>query len=144
MGFLTALLEFVTALLRSVFFDSTRYLAILLGRFGDLIRRCRARKSLSHNAKGRDPNECTPIHRPEFKRPDPLIYSQGYLMGVGIAVTWDNPDITLQKAAGPLDPNAPPSPSRRCPPRSSSRIRSTTSWRGSGTVRLRRRLSGWA
>jgi hypothetical protein len=28
-------------------------------------------------------------------RPDPLIYSQPYLMAQGLAVTWDNPDIEL-------------------------------------------------
>lgn len=31
-----------------------------------------------------------------YKRPDPLIYSQAYLMSQGLAVTWDNPDIQLQ------------------------------------------------
>jgi hypothetical protein len=29
------------------------------------------------------------------KRADPLIYDQYYLMGMGLAVTWDNPDIEL-------------------------------------------------
>jgi len=30
-----------------------------------------------------------------YKRPDPLIYSQYFLMAQGLAVTWDNPDIWL-------------------------------------------------
>ena len=30
-----------------------------------------------------------------YKRPDPMIYSQFYLMSKGLAVTWDNPDIQL-------------------------------------------------
>ena len=30
-----------------------------------------------------------------YKRPDPMIYSQFYLMAKGLAVTWDNPDIEL-------------------------------------------------
>jgi hypothetical protein len=30
-----------------------------------------------------------------YKRPDPLIYSQSYLMSQGLAVTWNNPDIQL-------------------------------------------------
>ena len=30
-----------------------------------------------------------------YKRPDPMIYSQFYLMAQGLAVTWDNPDIQL-------------------------------------------------
>jgi|GEM_PF-761390 len=37
------------------------------------------------------------VHLPPtiYKRPDPLIYSQYYLMAQGFAVTWDNPDIWL-------------------------------------------------
>ena len=30
-----------------------------------------------------------------YRRPDPLLYSQYYLMGLGLAVTWDNPDIDV-------------------------------------------------
>ena len=37
------------------------------------------------------------VHLPStiYKRPDPLIYSQYFLMARGFAVTWDNPDIWL-------------------------------------------------
>jgi hypothetical protein len=37
------------------------------------------------------------LHLPAdvYKRPDPLIYAQYYLMKMGLAVTWDNPDIDL-------------------------------------------------
>jgi hypothetical protein len=38
---------------------------------------------------------CVPIDEPAFLRPDPLIYSQDKLMSLGLAVTWDNPDIQL-------------------------------------------------
>ncbi len=37
-----------------------------------------------------------------YRRPDPLIYSQQYLMSQGLAVTWDNPDIRLE-SVGPGD-----------------------------------------
>lgn len=37
-----------------------------------------------------------------YKRPDPLIYSQHYLMAQGLAVTWDNPDIQLFDGASPV------------------------------------------
>lgn len=40
---------------------------------------------------------CVPIDRPEFVRPDPLLYSQRYLMEKGLAVTWDNPDVQLRR-----------------------------------------------
>ncbi len=37
------------------------------------------------------------VHLPStiYKRPDPLIYSQYFLMAQGLAVSWDNPDIWL-------------------------------------------------
>lgn len=47
-------------------------------------------------AKGADSN-CTPIRHPAWRQPDPLIYDQYFLMGLGLAVTWDNPDIALQR-----------------------------------------------
>ena len=42
-------------------------------------------------------SDCIPMSHPAFKIPDPLIYSQEYLMRLGLAVTWDNPDIVLTK-----------------------------------------------
>ena len=41
--------------------------------------------------------DCIPMSHPAFKVPDPLIYSQEYIAGLGHAVTWDNPDIVLRK-----------------------------------------------
>ena len=35
-------------------------------------------------------------------RPDPLLYSQQFLIAKGLAVTWDNPDITLSKGGVPV------------------------------------------
>lgn len=53
---------------------------------------------------------CGTVDHPSFHRPDPVIYSQKYLMGLGLAVTWDNPDISLfrngvQVSEGDLQPN---------------------------------------
>jgi hypothetical protein len=45
---------------------------------------------------------CVPIDRPEFVRPDPLIYSQRCLMQLGLAVTWNNPDIQLHRNGLPV------------------------------------------
>ncbi|MDQ3935007.1 MAG: hypothetical protein M3340_10320 [Actinomycetota bacterium] len=47
-------------------------------------------------------SDCVPIDHPAFVRPDPLLYSQRYLLDRGLAVTWDNPDITLFKAGVPV------------------------------------------
>jgi len=53
---------------------------------------------------------CVTISDPAMKRPDPLIYDQYYLMSLGFAITWDNPDIWLEQAGvivppGQLQPN---------------------------------------
>jgi hypothetical protein len=49
---------------------------------------------------GRRTVRCQVIPPSVYRRPDPLIYSQSYLMAQGLAVTWDNPDIQLY-AIGP-------------------------------------------
>jgi hypothetical protein len=41
-----------------------------------------------------------------YKRPDPLIYAQYFLMSQGLAVTWDNPDIWLE-SVDPADSSKP-------------------------------------
>jgi hypothetical protein len=38
---------------------------------------------------------CTHISHPSFRRPDPMIYDQYYLMSLGLAVSWQNPDIAI-------------------------------------------------
>ncbi len=38
-----------------------------------------------------------------YRQPDPMIYSQTYLQGLGYAVTWDNPDITVEHEGVPVD-----------------------------------------
>jgi hypothetical protein len=46
--------------------------------------------------------DCVTIDNPAFVRPDPLLYSQRYLLDRGLAVTWDNPDISLSKGGVPV------------------------------------------
>jgi hypothetical protein len=50
-------------------------------------------------------DECC-LHLPSdvYKRPDPLVYAQYYLMKAGLAVTWDNPDIDIFEK-DPTKPN---------------------------------------
>jgi hypothetical protein len=47
-----------------------------------------------------------PIREPAFVHPDPTIYSQFYLMALGFAVTWDNPDIQLLHGGVPVPSGA--------------------------------------
>jgi hypothetical protein len=68
------------------------------------------RPKLPHSETNTTNTECAIIDHPAFHRPDPLIYSQSYLSSLGLAVTWDNPDIALfengvQVSEGDLQPN---------------------------------------
>jgi hypothetical protein len=81
-------------------------LKLFLGIFGQLWNIIRA--LCRHKWRCRKRCECKQgmdlppeIH----KRADPMIYAQYYLMNMGIAVTWDNPDIVLYKNGSPADSN---------------------------------------
>jgi hypothetical protein len=52
---------------------------------------------LPHPVKEESKPGCDVINNPSFHRPDPCIYSQQYLLQLGLPVTWDNPDIVLKK-----------------------------------------------
>jgi hypothetical protein len=39
-------------------------------------------------------------------QPDPMIYSQSYLQSQGLAVTWKNPDVTIEQGGVPVDPGS--------------------------------------
>jgi hypothetical protein len=60
-----------------------------------------------------------PVHVPAtiYKRPDPLLYSQAWLTARGLAVTWDNPDISVFEIQGPSIPPKPVSPHALSPSR---------------------------
>jgi hypothetical protein len=65
-------------------------------------RRCRAckrekreKRDLPRRIRKASKYKCVPLRHPNYHRPDPMIYSQGYLMKQGLGVTWDNPDIQL-------------------------------------------------
>jgi hypothetical protein len=69
---------------------------------------CRVLKNLRARCKqGKVPtrNRCVPINNPAFVRPDPMIYDQYYLTSLGLAVTWDNPDIQLYLNGTPVSSN---------------------------------------
>jgi hypothetical protein len=48
---------------------------------------------------------CEPPARLPLDVPDPLIYDQYYLMSLGLAVTWDNPDIRLKLGGVVVNPS---------------------------------------
>jgi hypothetical protein len=48
-------------------------------------------------------DDCQHLPPHIYRRPDPMIYSQQYLMSKGLAVTWQNPDIHLEQGGVPVD-----------------------------------------
>jgi hypothetical protein len=50
--------------------------------------------------------DCQPVSRNLYRRPDPLIYSQAFLLANGLGVTWDNPDITIEQDGSQVDSHA--------------------------------------
>ena len=92
-AFLQALLKFLLALLVGWIQGLVELIRLISG----LIANASARNRLpGRAAKGAD-SQCIPIRHPSYRKPDPLIYDQYYLMGLGLAVTWDNPDIELRR-----------------------------------------------
>lgn len=79
------------ALLRALFFGWLLALIELVRRFLAWLRRRPQRRVNEQGSRA----HCVPVNHPAMRRPDPLIYDQYYLMGLGLAVTWDNPDIDI-------------------------------------------------
>ncbi|HEX6741438.1 MAG TPA: hypothetical protein VF079_06550 [Sphingomicrobium sp.] len=76
-----------------------------------LFRKICRKKSADPKGTGSDGHPGKgPVYVPPtiYKRPDPLIYSQSWLIARGLAVTWDNPDISLfeVKPGGPAPAQA--------------------------------------
>jgi hypothetical protein len=91
---------------RILFLLQTLLFGWLLAIWRLLQRWLRRKHAHDERGSGRDAKtsraRCVPIDRDAFKRPDPLIYDQYYLMKLGLAVTWDNPDIQLWREGAPL------------------------------------------
>ena len=68
----------------------------------ELIKDQQRRRDRKHHLRdsGQVFTRCQVIPPDVYRRPDPLIYSQSYLRSLGLAITWDNPDIALFDVAG--------------------------------------------
>ena len=107
----------MSPLLKAILKFPLRLLLILLyilllrwvGDLVDIIRRLlekqRRNKRLHDDRRGR-PLHCRPrcavVPPVVYRRADPLLYSQAYLMEQGLAVTWNNPDIQLFENGVPV------------------------------------------
>jgi hypothetical protein len=88
---LNDLLEAFAHLLREVSSAFPRFLTLLLRRLRD----CWRQRTGPDQA-----TPCLPIPAGVWLQPDAYLYSQRYLMSLGMAVTWDNPDVTLTDMGG--------------------------------------------
>jgi hypothetical protein len=97
MKFLRILFSPILMLLKAVLYE---WIVRLIELIRILCQRCRSiqrKRDLPGRQRKTAKQPCVPISDPAYKRPDPLIYAQYYLMAQGYAVTWDNPDIEVHK-----------------------------------------------
>jgi hypothetical protein len=89
-------LQLLLALLGAVTYGWIVALIGIVRRVVETIKARYIKEKIPHpfkNASG----SCLTVSHPAFRRPDPCIYSQSYLMKLGLPVTWDNPDIILRR-----------------------------------------------
>jgi hypothetical protein len=97
MKLLLFLWSYVVAIAKAVGYGWILALIAIWHKLREIVKEWLQRRALPGRARRASESDCNPIAEPAFKRPDPLIYSQGELMKLGLAVTWDNPDIVLRK-----------------------------------------------
>jgi hypothetical protein len=104
---------YALALLLLLLFALAGAIAIALLIYALFQRWCELRGKPPKGQGTREDSGPPSVHLPPtiYKRPDPLIYSQYYLMAQGFAVTWDNPDIWLTELPAPDGTMAPVSSS---------------------------------
>jgi hypothetical protein len=87
-----------------------KWLVVLIALIKKILRQLAKKKRDKENTPRRIRKAsrllCVPIRHPNYHRPDPMIYSQFYLMKQGLAVTWDNPDIQLYHNGLPIPSHA--------------------------------------
>ncbi len=96
MNLLKIIFAFLLAILRALLYGWIFGLWRVLRNIWEHCRRACAKVRLPGRQGKASPKDCITISDPAMKRPDPLIYDQYYLMSLGFAVTWDNPDIWLE------------------------------------------------
>jgi hypothetical protein len=100
--FLRGILDLLLRLLRALLIGWAAGLSWILGMLRVLWERLSAYLGKPERDRRKTDELCVGVRHPSIRQPDPLIYSQGYLMSLGLAVTWDNPDIQLFRAGVPV------------------------------------------
>jgi hypothetical protein len=96
MAVLRIIFGFLSVILRTLLYGWAVSLYGVLKQVLAICRRDAAKKKLPGRKGKASSKPCVSITNSAIKRPDPLIYPQYYLMALGFAVTWDNPDIWLE------------------------------------------------
>src|SRR5438045_8332248 len=96
MSVLNRFLAFLLAVLRALLYGWILALIELLRILWRRLLDCLARERLPGRLSKTSTSRCVKVSDRAFKRPDPMIYDQYYLMSQGLAVTWDNPDMHIE------------------------------------------------
>jgi hypothetical protein len=99
---LRGIVDLLLRLLRALLIGWAAALAWLWEMLRLLGERLRDYLGKSERERRKTDERCVDVRHPSLRQPDPLIYSQGYLMSLGLAVTWDNPDIQLFRGGVPV------------------------------------------
>ena len=102
---LRQLAAFLLLILRTLLFGWLLALLELIRVALQRLRACLDRCRLPGRLKKTATSRCIKVSDPAFKRPDPMIYDQYYLMSQGIAITWDNPDIHIENGGVTVSPH---------------------------------------
>ena len=71
-----------------------------------LVRRWQDRQPRPSRYEASSSPDCQHVPPHLHPQPDPMIYSQQYLMSQGLAVTWQNPDVAIFQGGVPVDPDS--------------------------------------
>ena len=95
MNFLKFILKVLLELLKAIAYGWILIIIEFLKNFIQAIKKFCAFLKLPHIDQNDLQNKCRKFDPPALHQPDPCIYSQQYLLSLGLPVTWDNPDISL-------------------------------------------------
>jgi len=71
-----------------------------------LVRRWQERQPRPSRYEASTSPDCQHVPPHLHAKPDPMIYSQQYLLSQGLAVTWQNPDVTILEGGVVVDPES--------------------------------------
>jgi hypothetical protein len=95
MNLLKFVLKVLLELLKTIAYGWVLIIIEFIKRLIQTIKQFCAYLKLPHADQTDLDDKCAHFDHPALHQPDPCIYSQQYLLSLGLPVTWDNPDISL-------------------------------------------------